>query len=196
MTTEEQNHFVSRGNNPAVVSFTSPVNNMTSAALISTVFDMVRQGHDDIHIFLSSPGGSVSDGITIYNTLSALDVPISTYNTGTVDSIANVLFQMGTRRIAFPTSRFMFHGVGFDIQAARFELKDLRERMGGIENDQGMIGDILVRHTNLSSEDVATLFLEAAFVGSMDAKDRGIVDEIGYVSLPNGIPIAQLVFQG
>jgi ATP-dependent protease ClpP protease subunit len=110
-------------------------------------------------------------------------------------SIGNVIFQGGKHRVANPTSRFMFHGVGFDIQQARFELKELRERSQGIENDQAMIADILVRHTKLSTEDIEKLFLEAAFIRSIDAKDRGIVDEVTDVHLPPGIPIIQLVFQ-
>lgn len=59
-----------------------------------------------------------------------------------------------------------------------------------------MINDILVRHTNLSAEEVEKLFLEAAFIRSLDAKDRGIVDEVIDIHLPPGMPIIQLVFQG
>jgi ATP-dependent Clp protease protease subunit len=188
-------NFNQRGSKPICISFTNPVNSLTASVLMQAAGNAVNQGHDDIHLFLSTPGGGVADGIALYNFLTALPVTISTYNIGTVDSIGNVVFQSGTHRVASPTSRFMFHGVGFDIHQARFELKELRERSQGIENDQSMIADILVRHTKLGAEDVNALFLEAAFVRSIDAKERGIVDEVGDVRLPYGIPVVQLVFQ-
>ena len=119
---------------------------------------------------------------------------ITTYNIGTVDSIGNVIFQGGRWRVAATASRFMFHGVGFAIQQAQFQLKDLRERTSSIENDQALIADILVRHTKMSSRDIKKLFLEAAFLRSVDAQTRGIVDEVADVTLPNGVPVFQLIF--
>jgi ATP-dependent Clp protease protease subunit len=183
------------GAKPCCISFTSPVDNVSAGAFMGAVAQCLNQGHDDIHLMLSSPGGGVADGIAIYNFLRSLPVHVTTYNMGTVDSIGNVLFQGGRYRVACPTSRFMFHGVGIDIQNARFELKQLRERSQAIENDQSMIADILVRHTRLSAEDVERLFLEAAFLRSIDAMERGIVDEVADVNLPPGIPVLQLVFQ-
>ena len=144
---------------------------------------------------ISSPGGGVADGIAVYNFLRSIPIPVTTYNIGTVDLISNVIFQAGKHRVSYPTSRFMFHGVGFDIQNARFELKQIRERSEAIQNDQAMIADILVRHTKLSVEDVEKLFLEAAFLRSIDALERGIVDEVADVHLPLGMPVLQLVFQ-
>ena len=183
------------GQNPICISFVSHVDAQTAQALIGTLANCVNQGNDEIHLMLSTPGGSVSDGIAIYNLICALPVPVHTYNMGTCDSIGNVIFAAGKTCTAFPASRFMFHGVGFDIQSARFELKDLNQRTENIKNDQSMIGDILVKHTNLAAEDVESLFLEAAFLRSMEALDRGIVDEVRDINLPKGLPILQLVFQ-
>jgi ATP-dependent protease ClpP protease subunit len=101
---------------------------------MAALANVVNNGHDDVHVFLSSPGGSVADGMAVYNFMMALPVHITTYNIGTVDSIGNVIFQAAKYRVAAPTSRFMFHGVGFDIQQARLELQDLRERSQGIAN--------------------------------------------------------------
>lgn len=183
------------GKKPVCISFSSPIDQLTAAALLGAVTQHLNQGFDDIHLFLSTPGGGVADGIMVYNVLSALPVPLTTYNVGTVDSIGNVIFMAGIQRIAFPTSRFMFHGVGFDVKAARFELKDVRERSAAIANDQSMIADILVKHTNLTAHDIEKLFLEAAFLRSMEAEKSGIVHEVREVKLPLGLPVVQLVFQ-
>lgn len=184
-----------KGSNPVCVSFTSQVDSITAPALLSALTQCFNNQHDEIHLLMSTPGGSVSDGIAIYNFICSLPIDVHTYNIGTCDSIGNVIFAAGTTRTAFPASRFMFHGVGFDIQMARFELKDVNERKSNIENDQSMIADILVKHTNLAAEDVQRLFLEAAFLRSMEAKERGIVEEVREVCIPKGMPVLQLVFQ-
>jgi ATP-dependent Clp protease, protease subunit len=180
---------------PFYVSFNSEVNQITGPALIATVGQQVSQGFNELHLLLSTPGGHVAQGIAIYNMLRALPISITTYNVGSVNSIGNVIFLAGTKRYASQTSSFMFHGVGFDVQAARFEEKMLKERLQGIQNDQQLIGDIIVRHTKISSDEVDKLFLEAAFVSTTEAKRRGIIHDILDVQIPPGAPFLQLVFQ-
>lgn len=126
----------------------------------------------------------------------AFPIVVKTYNTGTVDSIGNVLFMAGVHRQAAIISRFMFHGVGFDIQSARMELKDIKERLSNIENDQTLIAGILAKHTTLTKSEIRKLFTEAAFLPAAKAKESGIVDEVGDFNLPKGIPILPLIFNG
>ncbi|MFN0191852.1 MAG: ATP-dependent Clp protease proteolytic subunit [Aestuariivirga sp.] len=183
------------GSSPVCISFLSPVDSLTASVLLAAVTEQTNRGCDDIHLFLSTPGGGVADGIAVYNVLSTLPVHLTTYNVGTVDSIGNVIYMAGKVRVAFPASRFMFHGVGFDIQSARFELKDVKERIAAIQNDQSLIADVLVKHSNLGIDDVNKLFLEAAFIRANDAHERGIAHEVREIRLPKGVPIVQLVFQ-
>ena len=89
----------------------------------------------------------------------------------------------------------MFHGVGFDIQNARLEMKQLQEKMQGLNNDQSQIADIMVRHTNLLRDEVDSLFLEMAYLTANEAMERGITDEVADIHLPKGMPILQLIFQ-
>ena|ERR1700674_5799543 len=89
----------------------------------------------------------------------------------------------------------LFHGVGFDVQAARFEEKMLKERLQGLQNDQTLIADIIVRHTKISGVEAEKLFLEAAFVGTAEAKRLGIIDDVLDIQIPTGAPFLQLVFQ-
>ena len=183
------------GNNPICISFSSPVKQVTAGALMAALSDAINAGRDEIHLFLSTPGGTVQDGIAVYNFIRALPAPTIVYNVGSVNSIGNAIYQSGSRKIAAPVSSFMFHGVGFDIQNARFELKELRERMSSVENDQALIADIMVQHTSLKKADVDALFLEMAHLRASEAQKRGITDEIREIRLPKGISICQLVFQ-
>lgn len=184
------------GKKPVCITFTAPINQQTASTIIGTISQAVSQAHhDDIHLVFATPGGSVADGISVYNFMRSLQVPITTYNLGTIDSIGNVVFMGGVHRVSLPVSRFMFHGVGFDIEKARFELKELRERIGNIENDQSMIADILVEHTNLTIEQVENLFLEAAFLRADEACERGIVHDVRQIKLPKDVPVLSLVLQ-
>jgi ATP-dependent protease ClpP protease subunit len=89
----------------------------------------------------------------------------------------------------------MFHGVGFDIEKARFEEKVLRERLNSLQNDQKLIAEIIIRHTKITDAEVEKLFLEMAFVSADEAKGRGIIDDIVDVQVPKGAAFLQLVFQ-
>ena len=131
-----------QGEKPICISFSSPISPSSACVLQASMGNAVNDGHDEIHLFLSTPGGSVREGISIYNFARALSVPIVAYNIGSVDSIGNVVFQAAGRRVAATASSFMFHGVGFDAQNTRFELKSLQKRMQSIENDQSLISDI------------------------------------------------------
>ena len=155
----------------------------------------LNDGFDDIHLFLSTPGGTVHDGIAIYNTIRALPVPVRTYNLGNVNSIGNVLFQAGERKICAVTSSLMFHGVGFDVQNSRLELKQLNERVSSIDNDQSLIASIMNRHTKLSEAEINELFLAMAYMNAEEAVKRGIADEVRDIHLPRGVPVHQLIFQ-
>lgn len=184
------------GDNPICVNFSSRIDQITGPALIAALSQCSNEDYDEIHLLLSTPGGTVADGIAIYNFIRALPVSLITYNIGQVYSIGNVVYQAGEKRISATSSSFMFHGVGFDVKNARLELKQLRERTRSIENDQALITDIMVRHTRLGVDDLNSLFLDMAHIRADEALERGITDEILDIRLPEGMPICPLVFQG
>jgi ATP-dependent protease ClpP protease subunit len=164
--------------------------------LIAALATLCNQGATEINILLSTPGGSVMHGCTIYNTLRALPVKITTHNVGNVDSIGNVIFLAGTERHACPHSTFMFHGVGFDLNGQfRLEDKFLRERLDSIEADHKRIGEIIGKHTSLQAGDVVQLFTEARTKDAAWAHSVGIVNAVCEPKIPKGVPIHSLVFQ-
>ena len=75
------------------------------------------------------------------------------------------------------------------------ELKQLKERMDHVTNDQKLISDIIARHTSIPTNEIDQLFLEMAFVRAEEALERGITDEVREFRLPPGLPINQLVFK-
>jgi ATP-dependent Clp protease, protease subunit len=177
------------------VSFSAEIMPQPTEQLIAAMATLTNQGATEIHLMLSTVGGSVMHGITIYNTLRALPVRIVTHNVGNVDSIGNVIFLAGAERYACPNSTFMFHGVGRDVQAGmRLEDKVLREAIDSIEADHRRIGAIIGQHTSLNETQVVELFAEARTKDACWAEQIGMIDAIREPQIPAGVPIHSLVF--
>jgi len=178
------------------VSFSAEISQQTSEALMGVCADLANKKAETIYLMLSTPGGSVMYGFTIYNFLRSLPVKVITHNIGNVDSIGNVIFLAGEERFSCPNATFMFHGVGFDItQPMRFEEKLLRERMGSVLADQKRIAMLINERAGIKLEEVDKLFLEAVTRDPNYAKANGIIQDIREVKIPTGAPVLQLVFK-
>ncbi len=177
------------------ISFCAEINPTTAEQLLAATFNMLQQGFGHIYYLFSTPGGFVASGITIYNTLKALPIKTTMHNVGSVDSIGNAIFLAGKERFSCPNSTFMFHGVGFDGQAMRFEEKLLRERLDGLLADQRKIGAVIADQTSLKREEIEGLFREASTKDTEFAMRNGIVQAVKDVSIPLGAPVIQLVFK-
>lgn len=178
------------------INFSAEIIPHTTESLIAACANIANQGIPTIYLLLSTPGGSVMHGMTLYNVLRSLPVDLVTHNVGNVDSIGNVVFLAGKKRYACNNSTFMFHGVGFEGAGnMRLEEKLLRERLDSITSDQKRIGEVIAERTKISRDEVAKLFLEAKTQDAAFAAGNGIVDEIRDVQITPGQPIVSLVFQ-
>jgi ATP-dependent protease ClpP protease subunit len=180
---------------PAFISFCADINPQTTEILLGNVSALIGQGFREIHLLLSTPGGSVQHGITMYNLLRGMPIELITHNTGNVDSIGTVVFLAGKVRRACPQATFMQHGVacGFPGPTQLFE-KNLQETLASVQADQGRIADIYKERAGIEKADAEKLFLGETRMTAEDAKTRGLVHEIRDVSIPNGSPVLQLVF--
>lgn len=180
----------------AYVSFSAEIVAHTAESLLALMSKLANEGVQEVHLLLSTPGGSVMYGMNLYNVLRAMPFKLTTHNVGNVDSIGNAVFLAGTTRYACPHSTFMFHGVGFDmVQGGRLEEKLLRERLASLLSDQKRIGEIIAERTKISPADVERFFTEAQTKDAAFAAGCGIVDEIRDVQIPPGYPVYSLVFQ-
>ncbi|HYN08493.1 MAG TPA: ATP-dependent Clp protease proteolytic subunit [Vicinamibacterales bacterium] len=178
------------------VVFTAEINPKTTESLIAVFANLINQRVPHVYLVLSTPGGSVMHGLTLYNYFRGLPCDITVHNAGNVDSIGNAIFLAGSKRYACAHSTFMFHGVGFDIQPGlRLEEKFLKERLDSVLSDQRRIGEILQERTQLTDEQVQRLFLEAQTKDAAFAIGCGIVHEVRDVQIPPGGPVVSLVFQ-
>ncbi len=178
------------------VSFSAEINPNTTESLIAVMANCVNQKVKTVYLMLSTPGGTVMNGMNLYNILRGMPFELTTHNVGNVDSIGNAVFLAGKNRYAAPHSTFMFHGVGFNAQqGGRFEEKLLRERLDGILSDQKRIGAIITDRTNISDSEVEELFREAQTKDATYAVGCGLIHKIKDVQIPTGSAIISLVFQ-
>ncbi|MDQ2947176.1 MAG: ATP-dependent Clp protease proteolytic subunit [Acidobacteriota bacterium] len=177
------------------VTFSAEINANTTETLIGTFSNLVNKGVKNAHLLLSTPGGTVMNGLNIYNVLRGLPLALTSHNVGNVDSIGNAIFLAGQKRFACPHSTFMFHGVAAGVQAGGLSEKDLVERLGNVQADQKRIGLIIKERTRISEATIHTLFLEAKTKDADFALGCGIVDEIRDVEIPAGATVVSLVFQ-
>jgi ATP-dependent Clp protease protease subunit len=155
-----------------------------------------NQGVDHVYLLLSTPGGTVMNGMNLYNVMRAMPFKLTTHNVGNVDSIGNAIFLAGEERFACPHSTFMFHGVGFDMKVgARLEQKNLQESLDSLLADQERIGNVLKERSSLNPGEISELFREARTKDATFALETGMIHDIRDVSIATGTPILSLVFQ-
>ncbi len=102
------------------VMFTAEIVPQTVEAMIQALSNLTQQGVKKVYLAFSTPGGSVTHGIALYNFLRGVSFELIAHNIGNVDSIGNAIFLAADVRYACKNSTFMFHGVGFDRPAGRY----------------------------------------------------------------------------
>jgi len=131
----------------------------------------------DIHLYINSPGGSVSAGLAIYDTMQYIKPDVSTICMGMAASMASVLLAAGApgKRFALPYSRVMIHqplggvqGQASEIEITAREILRLRDEMNGI----------LASHTGQTKEKIAQDTDRDNYMSSQEAKEYGLIDEV------------------
>jgi ATP-dependent Clp protease protease subunit len=157
---------------------------------MATVISAFNDGVRDFHLMISTTGGGVMNGITVFNFLTSLPIRSTTYNTGNVDSIGNVIFLAGERRIASPSSTFMFHGVAFNTTSpTALAERNLMEMLTVVRADQARMANIISERTQIPRPVVEHMFTEAATKNSTEALAVGIVHEIATPVVPVGAQV-------
>lgn len=175
------------------IKFSSPINPQTSQVLMNFLSERVNTGEKEFYFLISSPGGSVNDGIVLYNFIRALPAKVIMHNIGAIDSIATVIFLSANERYCNPHSSFLFHGVGIDVgQSQRLDEKAIREQLIMIERDQRNIANIIAERTKLKEEEIKEMFFRAKTKTPEEAKEMGIISDIKEAKIPAGIQIISL----
>ncbi len=151
--------------------------NVANVVIAQLLFLQTEDPDRDIHIYINSPGGVVSAGLAIYDTMQYVKPDIATYCIGQAASMGALLLTAGTKgkRFALPHSRIMIHqpiggfyGQATDVEIHAREILKMKETLNGI----------LARHTGQPLEKVQVDTERDFFMSGSDAKDYGLVDEV------------------
>jgi ATP-dependent Clp protease protease subunit len=150
---------------------------VSSLIVAQLLFLQAEDSAKEISFFINSPGGSVTAGMAIYDTMQFVKCDVATYCVGQASSMAAVLLAAGTKgkRYALPNSRVMLHqpwggaeGAATDISIQATEILRLRDILNGI----------LARHTGKPVATVAHDTDRNFFMSSAEAREYGLVDNV------------------
>jgi len=178
--------------NPEIVylSFVHPINWDTVNQLIKLSNDVVNRGIKKICLLMGSPGGLVDAGFAVYNHLLGLPIEVITHNISSIDSVANVIFLAGNKRLACENSTFLFHGTHWAFPAgAEVRRPQIMEIVTSIQAAENKMRDAIVSRSGLTIEEVDAFFTEGAMKDAAFALSKRIIDEIGPVNIQQGAPI-------
>ena len=163
----------------SIIFIGSPIDDQISNLVIAQMLFMEAEDPDkDILLYINSPGGSITAGFAIYDTMQFIKPHVQTYCIGQAASIAAVLLAAGTKgkRFSLPNSRILIHqpwmsglgGQATDIDIAAREILRMRER----------ITEILVRHTGQPAKRIQD-DTERDYIMSADqGREYGIIDDV------------------
>ncbi len=156
-----------------------PVDDEVASLVIAQMLFLEAENPErDIHLYINSPGGSVTAGLAVYDTMQYIKPDVATYCVGQAASMAAVLLASGQKgkRTALPNSRILIHqpwtqgmsGQSTDIEIHARELLKLRER----------IDEILAEHTGKTKEQVHDDTERDKILGAHEAIAYGLVDKV------------------
>jgi len=161
-----------------IIFLGTPVDDTVSNIIIAQLlFLQMSDPKKDIHLYINSPGGSVTSGLAVYDTMQFLTCDVNTYCIGQAASMGAVLLAAGAKgkRYALPNARIMIHqpwggvqGQATDISIQAKEILRLKDR----------INEILAKHCGKAADAVAKDTDRDRFMSAEDAKAYGLVDEV------------------
>ena len=155
-----------------------PIDDYVANYIIAQMLFLESEDPDkDVYLYINSPGGSVTAGLAIYDTMQYIKPDVSTICLGQAASMGAVLMCAGSKgkRYALPYSRFLLHQPMGGIQGQASDL-DIQARE--IMRIGEMIDEILVKHTGQPTENIRRDSDRDFFMGAEEARDYGLIDEI------------------
>jgi len=166
------------------------INQDIAAKLITAVEEKLRGGMTELHLLMASPGGLIDPGMAMYNFLRGIPVKVSTYNYGSVDSVAGVIYCAGTRRLATPHCKFLIHGVNWTFsQPTSVTEQQMREYLGQIAALKRNIASVISDATGKTLDAVEADMTKSLTLTAELAKAYGLVHELTTTLVPAGAEI-------
>ena len=161
-----------------IIFLTGPVNDAVASVISAQLLFLESENpNKDIAFYINSPGGVVTSGLSIYDTMQYIKPDVSTVCLGQAASMGSLLLAAGAagKRYCLPNSRIMLHqpsggfqGQASDIEIHAREILNLRKRLN----------EIYVKHTGQDYETIEAAVERDNFMSAEDAKDFGLIDKV------------------
>jgi ATP-dependent Clp protease protease subunit len=161
-----------------IVFLGTPIDDNVASLTIAQLLFLESEDPDkDIHLYINSPGGSVSAGLAIYDTMQYIRPDVSTMCTGMAASMAAVLLAGGTKgkRSVLPNARIMIHQPWGGVQGTASDISIQAEE---ILKTKKRINEILAMHTGRSLEQIEKDTDRDYYLAASEAKEYGLIDNI------------------
>jgi len=161
-----------------IIFITGPINDATSSLVCAQLLFLESESKDkDIYMYVNSPGGSVTAGLAMYDTMQYVQPDISTVSIGLSASAGSLLLMAGTagKRISLPNSKIMIHqpSAGFQGQATDIEIhaKDILDT-------KKRLNDLYVKHCGKDLKTVEDAMERDNYMNPEQALEFGLIDKI------------------
>lgn len=176
------------------VYFNADIDPESVDALIQILCDLVEKNASEVYLAISTGGGNIAAGMTLYSFLRGVPFKLIAHNIGNIDSVGNVVFLGAQERYACAHSTFLFHGVhwNFASPTSRLEEKDLREILEQLVAYRSRMGEIISDRSKLAKQTIGEFFKSSETVTAQFAEENGIVHGIRDFHVPAGAAVIRI----
>ena len=177
---ERSYDIFSRLLNDRIIMLCDEVNDTTASLVVAQLLYLEGQDSEkDISLYINSPGGSVTAGLAIYDTIKYIKCDVSTICMGMAASMGAFLLSAGTKgkRLALPNSTIMIHQPSGGAQGQVTDIEIHAQRIADVKR---RLNEILAKNTGRPVEEVARDCERDHFLTAEQAKEYGIVDKVIY----------------
>lgn len=164
-----------------IVFLGEEVSDMSASLIIAQMLFLEAQDPEkDIQLYINSPGGSVSAGFAIYDTMQYIKCDVSTICIGLAASFGAFLLAGGTKgkRIALPNAEIMIHQPAIHGNSIQGQATDIKITSDHIQKSKERLNSILAGNTGKSIEEIALATERDNYMSATEAMDFGLIDKI------------------
>ena len=175
---ERSYDIFSRLLNDRIIFLSEEVNDTTASLIVAQLLYLEAQDPDkDIQFYINSPGGSVTAGMAIYDTMQYIKCDVATICVGMAASMGAFLLSAGTKgkRMALPNAEIMIHQPSAGTQG---QITDMAIHMKRLETIKARMNRIMAANTGKSVEEVTEACERDNFMTSEEAKEFGLIDRV------------------
>lgn len=160
-----------------IIILNGEINDQTANIVVAQLLYLDSKNHEDISLYINSPGGSITSGMAIYDTMNFIKSKVSTICIGMAASMAAFLLSSGEKgkRLSLPNAEVMIHQPLGGAQGQATEIKIAAERILKLKNK---LNKILAKNTGKPLEQIEQDTERDYFLSAKEAKNYGLIDKI------------------